>query len=131
VQEKARKDGSRIGRTGVSGKVVFVFRDHNPEMSNMQTVDAALPKIETTSTHSRQLAVADRVVRRLRQDQCLRNRDVTCEFHEGVLILRGCLPTYYLKQLAQTLAAQVDGVQQLDNRIEVPAPPTAVPIASP
>jgi len=101
-------------------------------MTNMQTVDPTLPKTGTTLTHLRQPAVADRVVRRLRQDQCLGNRDVTCEFYGGVLILRGCLPTYYLKQLAQTLAAQVEGVQQLDNRIEVPSlRPTAIPISSP
>ena len=97
----------------------------------MQTVDATLPTTGTDSRHLRQPAVADRAVRRLRQDQRLRHQDVTCESYEGVLILRRCPPTYYLKQLAQTLAAQLEGVQQLDNCIEVPLlPPTAVPNAS-
>ena len=46
-------------------------------------------------------------------------RNVSCEFHEGVLTLRGRLPSYYLKQMAQTAVAHLDGVQQVVNRIEV------------
>ena len=74
---------------------------------------------ETTSQSLRGQAVANQVLGRFRQDASLRHRDVTCEFYEGAIILRGHLPTYYLKQMAQTLAAQVAGVQQVDNRIEV------------
>lgn len=44
---------------------------------------------------------------------------VTCEFHDGLLILRGSLPTYYLKQVAQTAVAELDGIQQIENQIEV------------
>ena len=31
---------------------------------------------------------------------------VTCEFHEGMLSLRGCVPSYYLKQIAQTVVLE-------------------------
>ena len=77
----------------------------------------------TSSKRLRQPAVAEVAVVRLRQVHYLKHRDINCEFFEGVLVLRGCLPTYFLKQVAQTLAAKVDGVQQVDNRIEVPWPP--------
>jgi hypothetical protein len=37
-----------------------------------------------------------------------------------VLLLRGCLPTHYLKQIAQEVVAhQVQGVGRLDNQIQV------------
>ncbi|WP_437225407.1 BON domain-containing protein [Planctomicrobium sp. SH661] len=35
------------------------------------------------------------------------------------LILRGRLPSFYLKQTVQTIAAEIHGVEQLSNRIEV------------
>ena len=46
-------------------------------------------------------------------------RGVSCSFHEGVLTLRGHVPSYYLKQLAQSLAFDLEGVQELNNRLEV------------
>jgi osmotically-inducible protein OsmY len=39
--------------------------------------------------------------------------------HEGAVILSGQLPTYYLKQVVQTVAAAVEGVERLDNRVSV------------
>lgn len=47
---------------------------------------------------------------------------VSCEFHEGVLTLRGHVSSFYLKQLAQTLIRELDGVAQINNRLEVAAP---------
>jgi hypothetical protein len=41
----------------------------------------------------------------------------------GVLVLRGCLPSYYLKQIAQEIVAhQTQGVDRLDNQIQVVRP---------
>jgi hypothetical protein len=40
-----------------------------------------------------------------------------------VLVLRGCVPSYYLKQVAQEVVArQVQGVGRLDNQIQVVRP---------
>ncbi len=48
---------------------------------------------------------------------------VSCDYREGVLVLRGCLPSYYLKQIAQEVVAQqVTGVGRLDNQIQVVRP---------
>jgi osmotically-inducible protein OsmY len=62
---------------------------------------------------------ADLAERALRGSPYLALRNVACDGHDGVLTLRGCLPTYYLKQVAQAIVARVDGVQQVVNEIEV------------
>jgi len=46
---------------------------------------------------------------------------VSCECRQGVLLLRGCVSTFYHKQVAQETAARVDGVTQVVNEIEVAA----------
>ena len=44
---------------------------------------------------------------------------IWCEYNGRRLYLRGQVPTYYLKQLAQTAVADLDGVSQVVNEIEV------------
>jgi hypothetical protein len=44
---------------------------------------------------------------------------IWCEFQEGRLFLRGQVPSYYFKQLAQEAVADMDGVRQVVNEIEV------------
>jgi osmotically-inducible protein OsmY len=56
---------------------------------------------------------------RLRASSYPELRFVRCDFHEGVLTLRGRVPSFYTTQLAQTLAADVPGVEEVVNRIEV------------
>ena len=47
-------------------------------------------------------------------------KHVSCDYQGGVLVLRGCLPTYYLKQIAQEVVShEVKGVSRLENRIQV------------
>jgi hypothetical protein len=47
-------------------------------------------------------------------------KKLSCDYRGGVLVLRGCLPTYYLKQIAQEVVAhQVKGAGRLDNQIQV------------
>ena len=50
-------------------------------------------------------------------------RFVSCDFHEGVLTLRGRVSSFYLKQVAQTLIRRVDGVGEVNNRLDVASPP--------
>ena len=58
-------------------------------------------------------------------NECLRNspypllKGVLCECDRGVLLLRGRLPSFYQKQLAQHAVASVKGVSQIVNEIEV------------
>jgi osmotically-inducible protein OsmY len=64
---------------------------------------------------------------RLRRSAYLALQHVSCEFRAGVLTLRGRLPSYYLKQVAQAVVAEVEGVERIDNQIEIVArtPPPA------
>ena len=44
---------------------------------------------------------------------------VECVFEDGVLRLRGRVPTYYMKQLLQSRLANIDGVDWIDNEVDV------------
>jgi osmotically-inducible protein OsmY len=66
--------------------------------------------------------VAERAESRLRAHSYLALQNVSCEYREGVLTLRGHLPTYYLKQVAQAAVGQLEGVQRVVNEIEVTPP---------
>ncbi len=48
-------------------------------------------------------------------------RSVMCDFDQGVLTLRGELPTFYHKQMAQEAVGGLSGVSQVVNQIEVAA----------
>jgi hypothetical protein len=50
---------------------------------------------------------------------CGRAADFEFETISNVLIVRGQLPTFYLKQLLQTLLKRLDGVERVDNRVHV------------
>ena len=60
---------------------------------------------------------------RLRRNPYLALKNVACDCRGGVLVLRGCLPSYYLKQVAQEAVARLEGVQAVDNQIQVMPPP--------
>lgn len=59
---------------------------------------------------------------RLRDSSHLFLRHVECDFHQGQLLLNGKVPSFYLKQLAQTLLQDVQGVERIDNRLAVVNP---------
>ncbi len=61
------------------------------------------------------------VEQRLGASGYLALRRIHCECEDGVLSLRGRVPSQYLKQVAQTIAAAVEGVHRVENRIEVVA----------
>jgi osmotically-inducible protein OsmY len=44
---------------------------------------------------------------------------LSCEFDHGVLLLRGKLPSFYCKQLAQAVVSGIEGVSRVVNETEV------------
>jgi hypothetical protein len=46
-------------------------------------------------------------------------RRLRCEVTEAVVIVRGVLPSYYLKQMAQTILLRLDGIRGVMNLVEV------------
>ena len=55
----------------------------------------------------------------LRRSSYFELRNVSCDYSGGILTLRGHVPTYHLKQLAQASVAEVPGVVEVHNRVEV------------
>ena len=68
--------------------------------------------------------VAGAVSDHLRQSPYPALHGVSFEFRRGVLFLRGRLPSYYHKQLAQETVSRVQGVGQVVNETEVAQPAT-------
>ena len=66
--------------------------------------------------------LADQARAELLRNPYLALRNVHCDYREGVLTLRGCLPSYHLKQVAQAAVASLDGVDRVINQIEVLPP---------
>jgi osmotically-inducible protein OsmY len=56
---------------------------------------------------------------RLRRKAYLALRHVSCNYQNGVLVLRGRLPSYYLKQVAQEAVGRLAGVDRVENQIRV------------
>jgi osmotically-inducible protein OsmY len=48
-------------------------------------------------------------------------RGISCKSDQGVLTLEGRLSTFFQKQLAQEIVANIEGVVQVVNNIEVAA----------
>jgi osmotically-inducible protein OsmY len=73
--------------------------------------------------------IADLAERLLRSNPYLTLKNVSCDWHDGVVVLRGCVPSFYLKQIAQEVVASVEGVERIENQIEVvtPAYPSRLP----
>jgi len=46
-------------------------------------------------------------------------RYLKCDYRDGVLIIQGRLPSYHLKQTAQTVVRHLDGVESIRNLTEV------------
>jgi hypothetical protein len=49
-------------------------------------------------------------------------QSLCCEVRDGVVILSGVLPTFYLKQLAQTVLLRLGQVRGVKNLVEVRTP---------
>jgi osmotically-inducible protein OsmY len=87
-------------------------------MPASQSADQDLTVAKAPQT-DRLTAILERVESRLLGHPYLALKNISCEYREGVLTLRGCLPSYYLKQVAQTAVAHIDGVGTIINLIDV------------
>src|SRR5262245_65590870 len=81
-------------------------------MLNLANAEPATP---SRTPHPGLLELAEGCLRR-NPYRTLKN--VACDCRDGVLVLRGCLPSYYLKQVAQEVVARLEGVQAIDNQIQ-------------
>jgi len=61
----------------------------------------------------------DRVFSALEANPYVSQRNLRFETDEGRVILRGKVGTFFQKQMAQESLRNVDGVQEIDNELEV------------
>ena len=66
--------------------------------------------------------IAEIAQQALRRSSYFELRNLSCDFSGGILTLRGRVPSYHLKQLAQASVAEVPGVVEVHNRVEVVSP---------
>jgi osmotically-inducible protein OsmY len=83
------------------------------DLINRPTATAALADSFLDAT------IAEQAETRLRGSSRVALKSISCEFRDGVLTLRGSLPTYYLKQIAQEVVAATERVERVENQIEV------------
>jgi hypothetical protein len=74
------------------------------------------------SLHVTQFTLTKMAERKLHSQPYQPLKNVSCDWLDGVLVLQGCLPSYYLKQVAQEVVARLEGVDAVDNRIRVVTP---------
>ncbi len=75
------------------------------------------PMHEGNTTH--RPSVAEMAMERLRASPYKAMQRVSCKYKDGVLCLRGRLFSFHEKQVAQKTVAEVSGVTQVVNEIEV------------
>ncbi len=59
---------------------------------------------------------AEKILRQSSYDEI---RCLKCGFRDGVLTISGQLPRFYLQQVVLTALQRIEGVDRIDNRIEV------------
>ena len=76
-------------------------------------------KILPLSTTLAPADVGEIAERSLRESPYFFLKGLNCHFKSGLLTLRGRVPNGQLKQFAEAIVARIDGVNEVDNRIEV------------
>ena len=71
-----------------------------------------------------QCSVTEIVEKRLRESMYVALRTVSCHFKDGLLTLRGIVPTFYVKQVILSLVEDLesDGVKRINDEIDVVNP---------
>ena len=65
------------------------------------------------------IMVAEKVAESLKASGYRALSAVACHYHEGVVVLRGRVPSFYMKQVAQAQASKIPGVDVIANRLRV------------
>ena len=71
-----------------------------------------------------QCSVTEIVEKRLQESMYVALRTVSCHFKDGLLTLRGIVPTFYLKQVILSLLQDLEceGIKRINDEIDVVNP---------
>jgi osmotically-inducible protein OsmY len=92
----------------------------NPVMTTHQDPVATLSRRDPFASLFQEISEIAQAA--LRRSSYFELRDISCDFSGGILTLQGRVPSYHLKQLAQASVADVPGVVEVHNRVEVVMP---------
>ena len=92
------------------------------DTEQMRTITTATPAIAVSLGRGSQRPSVELLARRRLAEKCTYAfcfNQVTFSYSQGILTLEGRLPSFYLKQVLQTLLRDLDGVTRIDNRVDV------------
>lgn len=90
-------------------------------MTALANFDSTIGKPLAPASSGRAVIVVE-ASRRLRHSGYSALADISCDVVGSSLRLSGRLPSHYLKQVAQAIGLQVEGVHRVINLIEVDVP---------
>ena len=64
-------------------------------------------------------SIRDKVHRALRESGYAPLREIHCDVSDGVVELTGSVPSFYVKQLAQTAVLRLEQIRGINNRLRV------------
>jgi osmotically-inducible protein OsmY len=71
------------------------------------------------STQTGEVTLDHRVLRALEDNPHLAGRRLRFETHEGRVVLHGVVSSYYQKQMAQESLRRLEGIQAIENQLQV------------
>ena len=78
-----------------------------------------IPSMGTPTARPHRHPIAELVHSRLLKSMYVELRSIRCDFADGVLTLSGLVPTFYLKQVVTSLAEDMEGVERVENQVDV------------
>jgi hypothetical protein len=89
----------------------------------MEPLDV-FPQCRVDPPHERDALLERRAYRALENDPYFRGRTHQLELNvcHGRMTIRGRVPSFFLKQILQTVLCKVEGVEQVDNCVDVTSP---------
>lgn len=85
---------------------------------DLQSSSLELPQV-SRSFHQDGEEICLRLCQALRKTGYPVLRNIEIHVCEGLLILKGQVPTYHMKQVAQSVAKTIDGVEGIENQVIV------------
>ena len=82
-------------------------------------IDVFTPPPPLRGQEAKPPSVAEQVQRRLETSPYPLHRHLRCTFRNGVLTLHGRVSSYYLRQMAWALVADLKNIEEFVDRIEV------------
>ncbi len=126
IVETMRRVADRSGSEGIDVRSAVASQTetrpprHEPDTTGAEQHAGAIEEQTIRDRANKDLAIEDRVKSVLQSSSYHHIQQVSCEVNDGVLILRGRVPSYYLKQIAQTAVLDLtcNGLV-IDNQMEV------------